>query len=286
MPEHSEVTMQAISRAIESKTTLDSKDWRVVEGKEITRETLERLFRNEIAGFVLPGFISEELCRLAVKGVLAHGVDYYKDVYPKIGKVGITQFEYSRDLEQKMKYFAEVPRANSTRREMLKESGDLLPEVIQCLKEAWKGDVGIAVEDGVRKEYFGGLVRVLSTPLLLHYDWGPFDGPAWTISQVSAQITWNIFLQTGSSGGATIVYHRPWKNESDETYVVPGSYEYDHSAVMEADSVRIAPRVGDLTIFNSRNFHEVEETRGGMGRITISSFIGLIEAQNRLVLWS
>jgi hypothetical protein len=261
------------------------REWPVVETEELNRDLLKGLFDDKIAAIVVPGFIAEEKCELAVKGILAHGFEYYKYVYPRIGKIGITQFEYSHNSEQKKEYFAKVPQANAVRKEMFRQSGDLVPRVVRCLREVWGENAEIATEEGTREQYFAGLVRVLSEPLLLHYDWAPFDGPAWTISQISAQSTWNIFLQTGL-GGATVVYDRPWKNESDEIYAISGSYEYEHLAVKGAYSVRITPRAGDLILFNSRNFHEVEETKGEMERITVSSFIGLIEAHDKLIFWS
>jgi hypothetical protein len=250
------------------------------------REMLNKLFNNEIAAIVVPAFTSQDRCQLAAKAVLAHGIEFYKDVYPKIGKVGITQFEYNRDLVQKNEYFTQARHADAMRRQLFAESGDFVPEVITFFKDAWCGDAQIAMEEDTHQAYFAGLIRVLPKQLLLHYDWAPVDGPNWAICHIAAQLTWNVFLQTGSSGGATIVYKRPWPDESDERYAVAGSYGFDSAAVKGADFVKLPPRVGDLVIFNSRNFHEVEETLDGTDRITVSSFVGLLESQNKLVFWS
>jgi len=259
--------------------------WQVDTTKKVDKTLLIKLLDNEIAAIIVPGFVSEEVCKLAANGILAHGFDYYETVYPMVGKVGLTQFEYDYSLEQKKTYFANVPLANATRKEMFRDSGDFLPLVISYLKDAWRGDVDIALEN-MQEPYFAGLVRVMSNPLLLHYDWAPVDGPTWTISHISAQITWNIYIQTPTTGGSTIVYNRPWRDESDERYAIPKSYEYDVAAVRGVDSVKILPQVGDLVLFNSRNFHEVKESQGETKRISVSSFIGLLKDQDKLVFWS
>jgi hypothetical protein len=130
-------------------------------------------------------------------------------------------------------------------------------------------------------EYFAGLVRDVNVALL-HLDFAPLDGPTWSVGNISSQLTWNIYLQSVDGGGDCQVYDRQWKLE-DEQAKVPGSYRYDSQVVAGSQSVCLRPAVGDLTFFNSRNFHEVHPSAGR--RVTLSSFAGLI-APDRLVLWS
>jgi hypothetical protein len=52
------------------------------------------------------------------------------------------------------------------------------------------------------------------------------------------------------------------------------------------DFIEIVPEQGEPVFFNSRNYHEVEQTEGAEERITFSSFIGLLGKTGRLIFWS
>jgi hypothetical protein len=259
-------------------------NWETVETRQLTRDLLIGLFRNEIGAIRIPNFLSDATCSAAVGGVYRRGLDYYKDVYPRIGRIGITQFEHRGDAARKAEYFEKVPKAHAVRQEVFKESGDLPYLVIQALRDAWGDNVDMATEDGPEQRYFAGLIRVINKALL-HLDWAQLDAPDWSIGKISAQLAWNVYLQMGARGGETVVYRRPWQWE-DEDHQVPNSYGYDPILVEGCEKATILPARGDLVLFNSRNFHEVEATEGEIERVTNSSFIGWLEAENRLVLWS
>jgi hypothetical protein len=258
--------------------------WELITTQNLTHDLLAALFENRIGAIQIPNFVSVENSQLAIQRIYAHGIEYYENVYPRIGKIGITQFEHRYSPIKKQEYFIKALIAHATRKDFFKDSGDPLIKVLDVVQNAWGTSTDIAVEEDSGERYFAGLVRVINKALL-HLDWAPFDAPEWTIGKISAQIAWNIYLQTGVEGGETIVYRRLWQ-PSDELHLLPNSYGYDHSLVEGCDFIRIHPMQGALVFFNSRNFHKVEMTEGETERISFSSFIGLMKPSQELVFWS
>ncbi|OYD08213.1 histidine kinase [Paludifilum halophilum] len=261
--------------------------WEVVKANQLTKELLDGLFKGEIGAVRIPHFLSPQLCSKALEGIKRYGVDYYEGVYPKIGKIGITQFEHRFSEDAKREYFRKAEKANQARESIFRDSGDPVGMVIDAVGEAWGSPAGIAREEESNHSYFAGLVRVMNRALL-HTDWaGGLDGrdPDWTIGKIYAQLTWNIYLQTSSSGGATVVYQRPWRKSDQTYYKRKDSYGYDERVVENADAVRIVPERGEWIAFNPQYYHEVEEADGDTERITISSFIGLSPSK-KLIFWS
>ena len=241
---------------------------------------LQSVFRNEIAALVIKNFWSLERCRKAVEVIMGYGFDYYEGVYPPIGRIGITQFEHRFSNREKSSYFDKAPGANKTRSDLFIESGDPVKEVTNLLH--CFTDTHVAVES-TGEEYFAGLVRNIHEALL-HLDFAPRDALGWDISNILAQVSWNIVLQEAEKGGQTVVYKRPWM-KSDEMRKVPESYGYEMELVRDRQEATIEGEAGDFVVFNSQNFHRVLPTEGQRLRLTVSSFIGLT-GSGTLLLWS
>lgn len=258
--------------------------WEMVTTAAPTRPMIVSVLHNDVAAIRIPGYVSPDICKLAVQGIHEHGIDYYENVYPPIGKIGITQFEHRFSPVKKRAYFDKAPGATAARRDAFKHSGDLTAQVIATVEQAWEYEASIAVEADSGEEYFAGLVRVMSRALL-HMDWAPFDGPEWTIGKIAGQIAWNIYMQMPLQGGSTRVFRRPWE-PADEAMKIPGSYGYNMELVNGCESVEILPKEGDLIFFNSRNFHEVLDAQGDIERLTNSSFIGWMKDTEQMIFWS
>jgi len=255
--------------------------WDIVTTRVLDRGLIDALFDNKIAAIRIPAFLDEIRLFDIISDIKEGGLDYYKDVDPPIGKIGITQFEHRHGEANKAGYFEQAAKSNLRRRQVFARSGDPVELVIGELAAQWAGGVTIAEEpDGIK--YFAGLVRVIGEGLV-HCDWAPHDAPGWLIGEVDAQITWNIYCQLPADGGTTYVYNRPW-DESAEEFLIPDSYGYADGLVAACSRLAIVPSPGDLTFFNSRNFHRIERSTG-IDRITVSSFVGR-HPDGRLVLWS
>ena len=121
------------------------------------------------------------------------------------------------------------------------------------------------------------------------------DCQGWEIGHIAAQITWNILL-AAVAGGETIIYDRQWQGVADDVLFRKPLPSYAYSPTgLQGKLFKVMPPVeGDVTFFNSRNFHEVkpcDRTMDGpkeVMRLTMSSFVGLLEgrAGKELILWS
>jgi hypothetical protein len=269
-----------------TKDTDRQGNWAKATTPYLSRANLMGLFTGRIGAVVVPGFVNQADQAKALESIVGHELwSYYRRVEPKVGRLGITQVEHQQNAAEKADYFAKAPQAHRVREEMLRGSGDFLYKVMHFVQYAWGKSVGIAAEPPGRDLYFAGVVRSIGLAKT-HVDWARFDAPGWMIGEkVDAQLAWNIYLQMSGDGGDTVVYRRMWQPE-DEAFKVAGSYHYDKKVVEGCDFVRVQPNPGDLVLFNSRCFHEVEKSTGQDERITISSFIGLIEETDDLVFWS
>jgi hypothetical protein len=251
----------------------------VPRGSKDIFECFTRVLKNESGALIIKDFWGKERCAKAMQGITKHGFEFYENVVPLIGRIGITEFEHASDDTAKARYFLEAPKANAVRQKIFKESGDPVEEVLRLFNPII--ETRIAVEGPFGQTYFAGLVRNISEALL-HLDFAPRDARGWDISKIVHQASWNLVLESAESGGETIVYRHPWKKK-DESKKIPGSYGYEPIVVSNCEQVAVQTEVGDLFFFNSKNFHQVLPVKGRW--TAVSSFIGLTK-EDTLVLWS
>jgi len=256
-----------------------SSAWPVVERDCLDHEVLEALLDNEVAAVRVPDFVSADVCAEAVAAIEAHGFGFYQNVEPRIGRIGITQYEHRVAREE---YFQKARVANEARAQLFSTTADPVMLVIDALEEGWGSPVELATEPNGRS-YFAGVIRIIGQALI-HCDWAPFDAPGWAIGSISSQLTWNIYYTLTDSGGETTIYNRPWTNDF-EAFANIEDYGYNPMAVDGFECQVIAPNQGELLLFNPRNAHCVSPALGAGHRITASSFVGRMPS-DRLVLWS
>src|SRR5215213_4170856 len=121
--------------------------WETIKTQTLTRDMLLALANSEIGAVRVPNFLSPEVCNLAVQGIQAHGIDYYENVFPRIGRIGTTQFEHRFSPEKKKEYFVKAVTAHATRKDIFKDTGDLLSKVVDYVGDAWGRKTGLAIED-------------------------------------------------------------------------------------------------------------------------------------------
>jgi len=258
--------------------------WNIVETEHITKQEIVSLIQNEIAAVRIAHYIPRQRCDVALQAIYAYSREYYKNVYPRIGRIGITQSEHKASAVEKLAYFEKAPQAHATRKQVLSASGDLLEDVMGMVGNAWSSGVSLAIEEELQKQYFAGVIRMLDK-VLLHYDFAPKNGLAWTIGTIVAQLSWNIYLQVGVSGGQIKIYQKLWE-PADDAHSISGSYGYQPHLVEGHNSVQINPEQGDFILLNSRNIHEVNIVDKGGERVTFSSFIGYSGFDAPLTFWS
>lgn len=234
------------------------------------------LIENKVPFLRIKNFISNEEATLLLNQLNSIGFDYYKNVSPKIGKIGVTVFE---NQKSPLEYFNSGSKIAKKIKISAPIHNKLMGRVIHLF--GLYGFNILSRED----DYFAGLVRIMKGGTLLHIDYAPFDAQSYDISQIETQIACNVFLKTPDHGGELVVYNRQWELE-DEKLKEKCSYGYSKKVVENVEFDKIKPEVGDLILFNSRNYHKVLPNENlEDNRITVSCFAAIksgIECQ----LWS
>jgi hypothetical protein len=242
--------------------------------------SLQQLLRNEIAAIVVPGFASAAECASLAERATRIGFESYRNVAPPIERIGITVFEY--DVIGMERYFQAADAARRIQREVFASSFDPVERFIRLIAEHHHGAVSIATDPEFGR-YFAGLVRRIEDGTMLHVDYAPAEHPAWCVGQVRCQLAWNVYVELESpEAGWTHIFNRPWQ-PALEGFKIPDSYGYRRDLLDGVEQFSYRPALGDLFLFNTRNFHEVAPGNGN--RMTINSAVGLFE-DGALLLWS
>lgn len=260
--------------------TAHGSSWDGLAARELDRNSWRQLARNEIPAVVIRGFATAEECSRLVERAQAIGFEAYEKVDPPIDRIGATVFEHEGpDVST---YFGKAEHFRGIQNAIFSQSFSPLERLMSRLREAVGVPVQIAA-DPKHGTYGAGLIRRIENGTLLHIDFAPAEQPAWWVAQVEAQLAWNLYLELDPENpGKTYVYERPWKPE-DQQRKIPGTYGYEPSLVEGVKKYELRPTLGDVYIFNTRNFHQVDPSGGR--RTTVTSAIGTLPDE-RIVLWS
>ena len=193
-------------------------------------------------------------------------------------------------------YFQKAPAAASLLDRWRDEAGiDVISRVMELLSQLTDLPVRRARE--AEQEYFVGILRGVQHGINVHADYAPFEAVDWSIGNIVGQLSWNILLNE-APGSDTLIYDRRWCCPDDDLAwrKVVTRDSYDPKMLEGHPFKSMQPVPGDLTFFNSRNFHEVKggdtwvDQQEAPIRFTVSSFVGLMPEQGdepaSLVLWS
>ncbi len=254
--------------------------WDVFAARELDQNSWQQLIRNEIPAVVIRGFATPDECSRLVERAQVIGFEAYKDVVPPIDRIGATVFEHNgSDVSA---YFGRAEQCRAIQGEIFSQSFSPLERLMSRLRQATGSPVQIAA-DPKHGTYCAGLIRRIENGTLLHIDYAPAEQPEWWVAQVQVQLAWNLYLELDPENpGKTYVYNRAWTPE-DDVYKLPGTYGYSRPVVEGAERYTLQPTRGDVYIFSTRNYHEVESSAGH--RTTVTSAIGTLP-DGRIVLWS
>ncbi len=245
----------------------------------LNSDTLLGLINNEVSLICLDDFATSDECEAVAQQACIHGFDPYDGVEPRITRIGSTVFEYNSRSHDA--YFDDVEKKRPVQEKIFAESWDPVSRLIELIRANTGLPVDVA-KDSSGRSYYAGLVRRIEGGTLLHIDYAPIEHEDWSVCDVTAQLSWNLYLRLSDrTAGHTHIYERQWLPKDMEHR--EGGYGFDHSVVEGSAKVTLRPKVGQLAIFNTKNYHEVESTRGE--RITATSAIGMMPGGN-LVLWS
>lgn len=258
---------------------INSAVWETTDEYPLFAVSLQKLFENKIPLIRIRQFATLQECDALVAQANLLGFDTYKDVTPKIERIGITVFEYNSI--GKADYFQAVDQAGKKQHHITCASFNPLQRLMGMLKNHTGATVRIASES-FYGNYHAGLTRKIERGTQLHIDYAPSEQREWEVGAVVAQLSWNLYLQVSSSNpGKTSIYDRQW-HPGDEKYKLD-SYGYDDAVVAGASRISFQPQVGEVFIFNTRNYHIVEPIEGH--RVTFTSALGLLP-NGEIIFWS
>jgi hypothetical protein len=246
---------------------------------ELTRNNILDLALGNIPAIYIRSFINEATAasiRQVYSG-LAHG--YYKDVIPKIKKIGPTVFEHT--FADRERYFAEARETGELFSSAMKDIGPPLRIFQRNLQEqcGWRSQVA---SDHVFGEYFAGTLRSIEEGTPVHIDFAPHESPGWEmIGFVESQLAANVYLDVTSEHGDLVIYDKFWTPD-EERYRFKNRFGYDDATVRGKSCEVIKPTSGSMVLFNSRFFHRVEAT--WQRRLTYSFFCALHDGN--VIHWS
>lgn len=253
--------------------------WIQTEPVALTPRSFQQLLDNLIPAIVIPRFASPEECAALVARSHALGFERYQGVSPPIDRIGVTVFEHDRI--GMAAYFRAAEAARALQREIFAGSFDPLARFLTALAASHAGPVRVA-DDPRYGRYFAGLIRRIEHGTLLHIDDAAVEHPGWSVARARAQLSWNLYLQLdGEATGALTVHDRAWR-PGLERFKDGASYGYRREVVASARAFTYRPAVGDVCLFNTRNFHQVGPSTGA--RVAFTSAIGAIA--DAIELWS
>jgi len=258
---------------------MKSKVWKTTEALPLSAESLRMLFENKIPLVRIEQFATPQECKMLVTEANLLGFDDYQNVNPKIERIGITVFEYNNI--GKKDYFQAVAQASKEQYRITSSSFNPLERLMATIQNQTGATARIASEF-LYGSYHAGLTRKIEQGTQLHIDYAPSEQPGWEVGTVIAQLSWNLYLQLSlNNHGKTYIYDRQWY-PGDERHKLD-SYGYSDKVVSGASSIVFQPQVGDVFIFNTRNYHTVESTEGH--RMTFTSAMGLLPS-SEIIFWS
>lgn len=94
--------------------------------------------------------------------------------------------------------------------------------------------------------HFAGTFHHFKGAGLIHFDYAPVETKNLIISQISNQLSWNLYLSEPTEGGELIIYEQQW-HKGSEKYKSEG-YWYNSAAVAEGKHITYFPKRGDLVL--------------------------------------
>lgn len=223
-------------------------------------------------------------CAISERLKTSQHLGRYKNA-PLIGRAGQAFFECAVSSEDETRYW---DHALEWVRELRACCQPVLSPIDKFrleLDEVWPCGATIQTLGG--RKMFVGLVRLFSDLAYAeaHQDLLEWDAKSCDCTaDLEGQFSANIYLEMPPKGGELCIWNRSFNLEEYQKLQNKNSYGIDGSSLRD-ESLCIAPQVGDLILFNSRNIHAVQPSIGGE-RITWSTFIGYRGPDEPLTLWS
>jgi hypothetical protein len=250
---------------------------------ELNGPNFNRLVNFQIPGIRVENFMPPETCEVISQRLRERDFQNYSHLKNiPVHQIGLCHNQYAS--EDKSAYFGRKQEAQKLVDKIYDGLGiNPVEMVIEAIASRTNRQVDIFNEPGYGP-YFAGAFRQFRGHGRLHVDNAKLHiQKPWAVTKITRQLTWNIYYSMSDSGGELIIYDTIHTAANDHMKV-PGEYYFPYEVLESREGLRVQPKVGDLIIFNTHNFHEILGSPDGY-RISQTSFIGQ-RKDNSLGLWS
>jgi hypothetical protein len=247
---------------------------------ELNRNSFFNLFYGNTLAIVNESFALPTECLRLENFVEDIGFGQYRNVSPQINRIGVTQFEHS--VLQKSNYFEQAEKVKSLFNDVCDAAFDPLERLIHLIERKTGIKIQRAYETDGRL-YHAGNFRKIEKGTPVHIDYAAVEAKGWSIDRVTHQLALNFYIQVPKQGGELVIYEKQW-SPTDLNFRDPkSSYGYSNEVIDGIKANILLPKIGQAIIFNSRQFHKVEESSSR--RMTFSCAIGLTDDE-QIWIWS
>lgn len=247
---------------------------------------LPELARNEIAAIKIGRFLCEEELAVISANMEEKTIAWYENKVNQQGRIGINATGFSHLPDGKKKYFDATPAAEEDRDEIFEGTRSPINKILEFFGNGFAAKIATEPElDQAR--YFAGLIRAMGAKSTLHFDYAPKQLPGWSVADADEQFGLVLYLQMPEAGGALNIYDHPWTPEDEShnnDHVEKGTFGFDEDFLGDTPYASVLPSEGDLVVFRTRNFHQVDEIHSDRPRLGLTTFMS--QQAGALALWS
>lgn len=251
-------------------------------------ELLPQLARNEIAAIKIGHFLCEEELAVIKTNITDKTIAWYANKTNQQGRIGINATGFSHESEGKRKYFEATPVAEQDRDQIFEGTQSPINKILEFFGHVF--DTNIATEPELAEaRYFAGLIRAMGAKSTLHFDYAPKQLPGWSVANADEQFGLVLYLQMPAVGGELNIFDHPWTLEDERhnnDHIEKGTFGFSEGFLGDTAYASVLPSEGDLVVFKTRNFHQVDEIKSDTPRLGLTTFMSLSQKAGALSLWS
>jgi hypothetical protein len=224
---------------------------------------LPELSRNEIAAIKIGHFLGEQELAVISANMQDQTIAWYANKTNQQGRIGINATGFSHLPDGKKKYFDATPVAEEDRDAIFEGTHSPINKIVEFFSHGF--DAKVATEPELAQaRYFAGLIRAMGAKSTLHFDYAPKQLPGWSVADADEQFGLVLYLQMPAEGGELNIYDHPWTPEDERhnnDHVEKGTFGFTEGFLGDTPYASVLPSEGDLVVFKTRNFHQVDEIK-------------------------
>lgn len=233
---------------------------------------------NKVSAVIFRNFYSESDC---VK-LISRLRDFNLLLKKSSNYVGPFLMNY---ITQKQTYFARSKSAIKKFNKIFSDLNNPITQIHKTLANLFSNYYYWAPTEG-NQPYSPCIIRIhpKGSKIPLHKDKVRYEGVNYNISNIDFQLSCVLHLQESEKGGNLKIYDKSWKRTDEKFRDI--EFGYLSEVVKGTDYCIIEPKMGDLVIINSTNFHEVLPILGNTPRISLGMFVGLKTRGRQMITWA